>query len=188
MAGRLRTFISIPAPAGSTSSIALYIDRLSRLLPRVRWEPAGKIHLTIRFLGETDEGMVPDILRIMRERTAGLAGIPLTIGGVGVFPSERRPRVIWLGCSDGEGRLGALRAGLENDLQGLGFPADDRPFHPHFTIGRVRAEGVPSHLTSIPKNTTFDPHHAIVDEIFLMRSVLTPGGSEYSVIGCAKFA
>jgi len=154
----------------------------------VRWEPVGKIHLTIRFLGDTDENLLPDILRAMRARAGGVPGIPITIGGVGMFPPAGRPRVVWLGCGDDSGRLTTFRAGLEEDLVTLGFPKDDRPFRPHFTLGRVRAEGVPPHLTSIPKNTTFDPHHAIVSEIFLMRSVLTPGGAVHSVIGSAKFS
>jgi 2'-5' RNA ligase len=106
--------------------------------------------------------------------------------GIGFFPDARRPRVVWIGCTGGDDRLHRLRSAIEDDLSALGFPRDERTFHPHFTIGRVRSEGVPHHLTSLPKNCTFDPHHTVVNEIFLMRSVLKPGGSEYSVVGSAK--
>jgi len=152
----------------------------------VRWEPVGKVHLTVKFLGPTDEDLVPGILETMRTRTAGIGHIGITMAELGVFPSPGRPRVIWIGCRTADARLLSLRNGLEEDLGRFGFPADERPFHPHFTIGRVRPEGVPHYLTSIPKNSTFEPHHTVVSEIFLMRSVLTPGGSEYSIIGSAK--
>jgi len=162
------------------------ITGLAGSCPGVRWEPVEKIHLTLKFLGATDEGFIPGILDIMRSRADGTGPIGITMEGLGIFPSPSRPRVIWIGCRPADDRLHSLRDGLEEDLGASGVPREERSFHPHFTIGRVRAEGVSHHLTSISKNSTFEPHHTVVSEIFLMRSVLTPGGSRYSVVGSAK--
>ncbi len=162
------------------------IAGLADTCPGVRWEPVDKIHLTVKFLGATDEGIIPGILDIMRARADGTGPIGITMDGLGIFPSPRRPRVIWIGCRPADGRLQSLRDGLEEDLGASGFSREERSFHPHFTIGRVRGEGVTHYLTSISKNSTFEPHHTVVSEIFLMRSILTPGGSEYSVVGSAK--
>jgi len=139
--------------------------------------------MTLKFLGDTDEGLVPEILAVLRDRTIGVRTFGITIGGFGMFPSRRRPRVLWIGCDDPGDKLVAIRAGLVRDMDRLGFPRDDRPFHPHFTVGRMPAEGVAHYLTSLPKNITFEPHHTAVSEIFLMKSVLKPAGSEYSALG-----
>jgi 2'-5' RNA ligase len=168
--------------------MTLFIRSLSSALPDVRWEPPGKIHLTLKFLGDTEEDKLPHILEVIGEVAGRSRRFDVTIGGFGMFPPRGRPRVLWIGCHDPPGHLANLRSAVEAALVPLGFPPDDRPFHPHFTIGRVRAEGVANHLTSMAKNTTFDPHHANVREFFLMKSVLKPGGSVYSTLGSAQLS
>lgn len=180
-----RTFISFELPPDIRSSVLEFRSRLEPFFSGVRWEPPQKFHATIRFLGGTDEAAVPPVLELMRNCTRRLGAIPLTVTGFGAFPSLRRPRVLWIGCENSDGRLLRLHGEIDAGLEALGFRRDDRAFHPHVTIGRVRERGGSPYLTSIPKNLTFSPRHTVVGEIFLMKSVLKPDGSEYSVLGSA---
>ena len=187
MAG-LRTFISIPLPADVREAIGEFAALLRPYAGPARWEDPRKLHLTLKFLGETGEGLLGEILRAMRAAAAGAVPFTLTIGGFGAFPSLARPRVLWIGCDDPGGTLLKIQGGLERELRALGFAEEERAFHPHVTIARSRDVGAPTHLTSLPKSVTFDPRHTLVTEIFLMKSVLQPAGSEYTVIGSIRLS
>jgi RNA 2',3'-cyclic 3'-phosphodiesterase len=179
----VRTFVAIPLPGEIREAVREFEGRIAPWCGNVRWERTDKLHLTMKFLGDTDERIVPEVLRAVGDAAAGIAPFTVTVAGFGAFPSEHRPRILWLGCGDAGGQLGALNRGLGERLASLGFGPENRPFHPHVTIARVRDEGVSPHLTSLPKNINFDAHHTLVTELFLMKSVLQPAGSEYTVIG-----
>lgn len=180
-----RTFISFELPPDIRESVREFRLRLQPCFRNVRWEPPEKYHATIKFLGMTDDRLIPEILTHLgaAARTAGK--IPVTVSGFGAFPSLHRPRVLWIGCENTDGRLEVLHRAIESGMEALGFPKDGRPFHPHVTIGRIGGQEGSPYLTSVPKNLTFDPRHTVVGEIFLMKSVLKPGGSEYSSLGSA---
>jgi 2'-5' RNA ligase len=184
----LRTFVAIPLPGEIREAAREFEKRIAPWCGNVRWERTDKLHLTMKFLGDTDERIVPEVLRAVGEAASGIAPFTLTVGGFGAFPSSSHPRILWIGCGDAGGSLGALHRGLGERLAPLGFEPENRPFHPHVTIARVRDEGVRPHLTSVPKNINFDAHHTLVTEIFLMKSVLQPAGSEYTVIGSSRLS
>jgi 2'-5' RNA ligase len=179
----LRTFISIPLPGDIREAVKGFMERIGPLFPGARWENPGKLHLTLKFLGDTDERLVGDVLGVMRGACADASPFTLTVSGFGAFPSPSRPRVLWIGCADPGGTLPGIQSAIDAGLPALGFPAEERAFHPHVTIARFRGVGAATHLTSLAKSVTFDPRHTLVDAIFLMRSVLQPAGSAYSVLG-----
>jgi 2'-5' RNA ligase len=179
----LRTFVSIHLSPPVRDALRDFSILLKPHFPGARWERPDKLHLTLKFLGGTDESLAGEILGVIRASAAGLSPFPMIVSGFGAFPSPRRPRVLWVGCDDPGGTLTRIRDGIERGLAGLGIPEDDRPFHPHVTIARMRDDGDRTHLTSAPKNLTFDPRHTLVSELFLMKSVLQPAGSEHTVIG-----
>jgi 2'-5' RNA ligase len=179
----IRTFISIPLPSGIGEAVRDFTAKIRPWCGDAKWERTDKLHLTMKFLGDTDDRIVGNVLDSVRGAAAGVPPFMLTVAGFGAFPSERRPRILWIGCADADGSLEALHAGLEERLAPLGFEREDRPFHPHVTIARLRDDGATPHLTSLPKSLNFEPHHTLVSEIFLVRSVLKPAGSEYTVIG-----
>ncbi len=158
----IRTFISFPLPADIRSAIGEFISLLKPHCGGVKWENPDKLHVTIKFLGDTVEGNVAGILAVLRDRTVGFSPFDLTVAGFGAFPSPRRPRVIWVGCENIDGTLLRIHGAIDEGLAPLGFPKEEHPFHPHVTIARVREQGGGTHLTSIPKNITFDPRHTLV--------------------------
>jgi RNA 2',3'-cyclic 3'-phosphodiesterase len=98
---------------------------------------------------------------------------------LGAFPNPRRATVIWLGVTRGEDRLTELADLCEEAAQSAGFPPEDRPFHPHLTLSRVRpAEKVVDLLASEPP----PPIRTTVDRVTLFRSHLGRGGAVYEPI------
>ena len=88
----------------------------------VRWTPVDRLHVTLQFLGAVPEERVPSIRAAMEAAAADSRPLALQVIGAGGFPGAGRPRVVWLGVRDGEGRLAALAADLAERLAALGFP------------------------------------------------------------------
>lgn len=106
--------------------------------PDLRWVPAKNLHFTLRFLGELPEGDVRKVGDAVVEAVAPLPAFTLRWGGFGVFPSWRRPRVLWVGCRGGGPALTGLARAVNAALDREGFTPADKPFVPHLTVGRWR--------------------------------------------------
>src|SRR5262249_25111936 len=106
----------------------------------------------------------------------------ITYAGLGTFPPRRPPRVVWLGAEETTGTLHSLKKRIDHELIPLGFKPEERPFHPHVTLGRLRSDQGIRNLISKLENIMFEPQTAELGEIQLMKSDLQPGGSVYSVL------
>ena len=101
--------------------------------------PCAPAHLTVQFLGDVSPEQLDAILPALREAAAGFPAFDLTLAGVGAFPSADRPRVVWVGATDGADRARALARCVAEALTPLGFPPDAGEFVPHQTLFRVRS-------------------------------------------------
>lgn len=177
--GTIRVFISIEPP----EAIKINMERLQRELltsgADVKWERPGKFHLTIKFLGLIEEENLTRILGLIEQAALIHPPFGLTYAGIGCFPNLSLPRVIWIGCQDNDGGLQRLRMSIDRILFPEGFMEDKEAFHPHVTLGRSKGTQRLKHLTPMLENLTFEPRRTTVDTIFVMRSTLKPGGSEY---------
>jgi 2'-5' RNA ligase len=149
----------------------------------VRWTNPTGIHLTLKFLGEVPIRSVDGIRSAMDEASLGCQPFRLFVEGLGCFPTDARPRVIWAGIRR-NAALMDLQKRLEDALQRVGFPKERRPFSPHLTLGRVR-NGVPGgELGNIGRAVKHAPEKAAVEmEVAgydLMKSILRPTGAEYA--------
>ena len=188
----IRTFIAIHLSQEARLQLSDTIRSLgSQISSGVRWVDPEGIHLTIKFLGDIDPALVEDVLRAMEQAASGSLPFQLHLNGLGVFPNQRRPRVLWAGLGDDLDALGALQEKLEAAMSGLRFPQERRTFNPHLTLGRVRG-GVPNLarqqvgavVSSAPLNDAGeDANFWPVNAIHLMRSNLTPNGAVYSSLG-----
>lgn len=106
----------------------------------VRWVRLDGLHLTIRFLGATPIERVPELAEACRQAAAAIRPFDVSIEGAGAFPSEARPRAIWLGIGAGADRLGDLAAEVDRRLAALGWEPSERPFRAHLTL--ARSDGV----------------------------------------------
>jgi 2'-5' RNA ligase len=110
---------------------------------RLTWARSSHVHLTLAFIGQVDEAAA---VRVDAALSAPFSQAPfdLTFGGVGRFPARGPARVIWIGVRDGAGALISIAQQVVSRLRAAQVPVDEKPFHPHLTLARVRdASGLP---------------------------------------------
>jgi 2'-5' RNA ligase len=137
-----RLFIGVPLPEDAAAAVASIVDDVRAVaLPAgwkdVRWVRLDGLHLTLRFLGPTPEARIePTAAAVVDVASRASGPIELELGGVGAFPSGRRPRTLWIGLTGGLEPLERLAAAVEGALKTAGWPAVDRPFRAHLTLAR----------------------------------------------------
>lgn len=182
----IRAFVAILLADTLRAGVAATIERLRPLCAAVAWVPPPNLHVTLQFLGnQTEEGLAEAAAGL--EAAATRCGpLDVTLHGVGAFPGLERPRILWVGVSQGALEMRGLQTAVADALAARGFPREKRPWHPHLTIGRVfderrwrREAGAPLRSALADAATTrFGTLR--VDEIALMRSDLGPGGARYT--------
>jgi 2'-5' RNA ligase len=145
--------------------------------------PEG-IHLTVKFLGDVEPTLVNPIAEAMGQAAAGGSPFRLQLAGLGMFPNERSPRVLWAGVAGDLEVLEALQGRMEAEMSALSFPPETRSFSPHLTLGRVRqeaSEGLRRRVSAALLATSLDPTRPWqVETVHLMRSDPAQGGAVYS--------
>ena len=146
---------------------------------KVTWIPADRMHLTLRFIGEVDDGKASMVLQALKKPLA-VAPFSLTLCGAGTFPKSGSPRVVWLGVTDGREPLLQVEREITARLTPLGIPEEDRAYSPHLTLARVRdpAGLKSSHLLDGLTDRRIGTTH--IEAITLFRSKLSPKGPTYT--------
>jgi 2'-5' RNA ligase len=181
MSTSIRTFIAVKLPETVLAAIGRVQERMAVCGLNVRWVATGNIHLTLKFLGEVDEDEVDGIAAVLTEAVHGFAPLRLAAAGVGVFPSVKRARVIWVGLAGQLPELAALQRSIENRLATIGYPHEKRSFSGHLTLGRVKGPIAASRLaTAMGAFTDFASETFEVDRVVLFKSDLRPTGAAYT--------
>jgi len=186
MPSQLRAFVAVEIPHDVLAALESVQAELKRRL-RARWVRPGSMHLTLKFLGDIPADRVASVADAAQAAAGGHSGFSLTASGLGVFPSIRRPRVIWSGFSGQTGLLLDLQRSLEERLVALGFPQEDRPFRAHLTLGRFSEPAEPGLMAEVVKSydgRTFG--EIAVKELVLFQSDLQPKGSVYTALARAR--
>ncbi len=183
----MRAFIALELSAQLRSELGRLVERLRPGLGKVGWVKPDKMHLTLKFLGEIDEGRADLIAEGLRQACGRLPQFSFEAVGIGCFPSARRPRVVWAGIEGEIERARELQRGVDAALAPLGFEPEGRPFSPHITLGRARGP-----VRSDLLEAAIDGHKGVrfggqrVTEAVLMRSRLRPGGPIYTPLARAE--
>jgi 2'-5' RNA ligase len=148
---------------------------------------AGNLHLTVKFLGQVDEGRSEAIIGALTRSVAGVGAFDTEVVGLGAFPSAARPRVVWAGVTVGASAMGDLARRVDDALAALGFSREARPFSPHITLGRVRRPERAPALTEALRGAAGRPFGRLrVARTSLMRSELSPRGARYTELAAAS--
>lgn len=156
---------------------------------RIQWVQPSNIHMTLKFLGDTDEGSVEPLREAISQCTAAYHAINIPLERLGVFPRLRQPRVLWVGPSErweqGEDstRLTALHRAIEDCCRASGFAPEDRALSPHLTLARIK-DGERHVGEALAQQGLIDRPVALgalpIEAIVLMKSELRPSGSVYT--------
>ncbi|MGH9341799.1 MAG: RNA 2',3'-cyclic phosphodiesterase [Acidobacteriota bacterium] len=176
----IRAFVAIDLPHEAAGRLDAIGQKLKELKLDGRPVKGESIHLTLKFLGNIDEGKIPQIQEALQEVSARTSEFELEVGGLGVFPHPARPRVVWVGVERNE-TLRELQRQTEAALVKLGFDAEERDFQPHLTVVRLKSGRNLRELIDSIRNQGADERvgRLRVNEFHLYQSVLKPGGSEY---------
>jgi 2'-5' RNA ligase len=178
----IRAFLALDHPAEIRRGLARVQESLRRSVRgEIRWVRPEGIHLTLQFLGDVPASGIDRIAAVVQGATAGEAPFALAVGGPGVFPDPRRPRILWLGLTGEMGRLTRFQEALARALAGIGFPEEERPFRPHLTLARIRSpQGLSGLGPVLEKGYAYAVGPYVATGLSLYRSELTPGGALYT--------
>lgn len=178
----LRLFCAIELPQEIRAQAARHIAALREAAPGVRasWDCEEKLHLTLKFFGDLEEGRVPQLSAALEHAASPINPFELGLSGTGAFPPSGLPRVLWLGVIDPSGQLGKLQQQVDEECTRTGFARERKRFHPHLTIARLRSPEGARVLAALHKGMEFETEAFIVTEIVLIRSELGPHGSRYT--------
>lgn len=146
---------------------------------QVKWSVPENIHLTLVFLGQTDESRIAALSDVLKHVCGGKRRFEISLKGIGVFKSLRDPRVLWAGVYQSD-LLATLQAEIASALRGIGFSLEEKPFSPHITIGRIRKiSSSDTFGVTLLKYHGTDIQQVQVDEVILYESILKQEGPVY---------
>ncbi len=134
----MRLFAALELPPEPRTAAAAMIRELRRSGADVKWVAPENLHVTLKFLGETDPGRLGEIGAVLQAACSAAPALELALAGAGAFPGVGRPAVVWLGLAGQVEALAGLARALDDGLAGLGFPPETRRFQAHLTLGRAR--------------------------------------------------
>ena len=176
-----RAFVAVRPPETVLDAVEERVAQpLSSSNLVLRAERRSQWHFTLVFLGAVAE--LAPVKDAVREAVGGCPPFSLEVGGAGAFPSDRRARVVWLGTREGASGLEALNACLAKAFEPLGYPREERRYHPHLTVARVKVPAPAGPLLEAIGAAPVGPAWT-VDEVVLYESRTAPSGATYSVLG-----
>ncbi len=175
----MRLFIALPLEKAVEEHLSRLITTLKQKGGQVRWVAPKNIHLTVRFLGDTEDDLVPELSKLIDNTAADFTPVQTRIDHLGAFPNLHRPNVIWVGVNDNTDILAELANRIEAGVRQLGIKPDSKPFKAHLTLGRVKDSRNLTSLTNFIQDHKFAPAPLLLDRIVLFKSTLTPQGSIY---------
>lgn len=179
-----RVFCAIEIPTEVRQRVLAHADRLRERAPTVQasWTRMDNIHLTLKFFGNLVPEIISKISKAADEVARHFPPIAVSVEGCGAFPKHGPPRVLWIGLKDPSDRLVDLQKEFERECAREGFVKEDRAFHPHLTVARLRNPQGARSLAEIHKETGFDTAEFIVTALTIFRSELSSKGSRYTVL------
>jgi 2'-5' RNA ligase len=183
----VRLFVAIRIPEDIRGALGAFIKELRPMVPQAKWVRTENLHVTLKFLGHTEETKRSAIEAALQQ-VRSPEPVHLDFRGLGFFPSEKHPRVCWAGI-EASPNLRLLVSDVEHAAHKLGFPLEDRPFTPHLTLARLDAPRVvPAFAHAIAANAARSFGSTTTCEFHLIKSSLKPAGAEYTTLHTFPFA
>jgi len=183
----IRTFVSVSVPKEIVNIQSMLKSTVEPRGVKVRWVMNGKMHLTLKFIGNTTQGSIDNLNEALFNVVKSAKVINLSISGTGAFPVKGRPNVLWLGIKGDIDELKQLTVNINNSLEPLGFITEKRDFLPHVTIARIKSNQKKIPNISNYLNTTFTELPMKIVKISLVQSESFSKGTFYTILGTHFF-
>jgi 2'-5' RNA ligase len=187
----VRLFVALEIPAAVRDNLTAQVAELRELSAKVadkrpRWVRPENLHVTLKFIGEVS----PTKLEGIRDALSAIrsdAPVEIKFRGLGFFPNEQHPRVLWAGL-DASANLPPLAGDIDGALETQGIALERRPFTPHLTLARIEPPGLHEKLrAAIQKNGAREFGSFQTREFYLIESKLKPSGAEYTTLASYPF-
>lgn len=175
----MRLFIAVPLDREIKEYLGKTIGELAAAGGGVKWVNPENVHVTLRFLGETEETLIPKITALIDRVAASHSPVRLRLSHLGAFPNLRRPRVFWAGLQGPIDDLSKMARQLELGARKLRFKPEKKEFRAHLTLGRVRDDRLLGAICRCCEEYQIEPMSMMLDRIVLFKSTLTPKGPIY---------
>ena len=188
----MRLFVALEIPAAVRDNLAALINDLraadaASSKNKARWVRPENLHVTLKFIGNVDAGKL-DAIRAALAEVRSASAVELHLRGLGFFPNENRPRVLWTGM-EALPNLATLAADMDARLEKLGIPRETREFSPHLTLARFDPPGISEKLRAAAlENATREFGVVRTGEFHLFESKTRPTGAEYTRLSSFCFA
>ena len=188
----MRLFVALEISSAVRGNLAVLLQESARagaavFAKRVRWVRPENLHVTLKFIGEA----APEKLEAIRAALSAIHSsqpVEMRFRGLGFFPDEKRPRVLWAGI-EASPNLAAIAGDVDQHLEKAGFPRESRPFTPHLTLARFEPPGIARELhAAVQKNAAREFGLLRTGEFHLIESKLKPSGAEYTTLRSFPFA
>ena len=178
----LRTFLSIPVP----NEVHSLMDKLQNTVNTngaiVNWIRKGNIHLTLKFIGDVPEDDVDMVSNTIKNIISSSNSVQLQISDTGCFPKKTRPRILWLGINGDLTPLQDIVNNINDALDPLGYPKENKEYVPHLTLARIKYPQKNTPDISSFLNAEYEPIKLQTNKIHFMRSELFFKGSVYTIL------
>lgn len=185
-----RLFVAVPLSEAARDAVVALVERVraANVDGGVRWVRMDGLHLTVRFLGPTEDDRVAGVASAVADAAARARPFEVRIGSAGAFPSATRPRALWLGIGEGADGLEAIARSLESPFAALGWPPDDRPFRAHLTLARTDgARGGPATVRALVEAGAAFEVAFSAERLVLFESLTGGGPARYEPVLDAPF-
>jgi 2'-5' RNA ligase len=179
----MRLFVAVNIPEAVRDKVAEMQSELKKAPCDVKWVDPDKFHLTLKFIGEVEDKDILSISESVACSVSGFGKFKVKVSGSGAFPRNEKPKVIWVGISEGKTELERLASNIGSGLEKLGYKKEERPFSAHLTLGRVRSfKNIAALSEKLAALENADAGSFTVESVDLMQSLLCAEGPEYIVL------
>jgi 2'-5' RNA ligase len=188
----MRIFLALDIDDAIRASLELFLDGIRGFAPEARWVRPESMHVTLKFIGEKPSDAVDEIKQALAAVRA--MAIEISFCAYGFFPTQKAPRVFWVGIGAGP-ELAALAKSVDEATAALGVPREEHEFSPHLTLARRGGSGAPHWHKGDRANPTFQRLQEKLSampelefgtmtarEFFLYQSQPMRGGARYTKI------
>ena len=173
----IRSFLAIELSNEAKNEAFSFIEKIEKNYLTFRFIPHQNWHLTLHFFGEISLAQVDQLHAELPKVLTKIQPFTISLYGIGAFPSNQRPRILWIGVSGDLARLSALKHNIDQVLKKIDLQIESANYHPHVTIARVRKneKALPLKVSQEFKGQAISH----IDHITLFKSVLAPQGAKY---------
>ena len=186
----IRVFLAVELSSDVREKLFSLQQQLKKTLPPINWVRPESIHLTLKFLGYVEPSVVSQLLSALEPIGKKYKPFSVDVQGLGVFPQVKHPRIFWVGLTGNTQALQDLEFEIEAALEPLGFPPEEKTYHPHLTLARIKRENAKIGSALMESGVLESDQYLgtlTIDRFTLFQSDLDSSGARYTSLWTVPF-